>query len=309
MDKRYGRHHGHGSPVLGPVLMIAAGVVFLLNNLGVLPWSIWGQLWRLWPLVLVAIGLDMLFGRRSALLSLVIAVGVLGAGAGVLYYTGGLNAANIVRLPVKAPLFNATSANVTINTDGGDLTLGGLVDSNDQLASGTLEYYDKRGEPTHELTMSDSGVMLRFEQHNKGDFPTFNFGGDSSPRWDVLLTMQIPLTLILDVGDGNSTLDLTNLRATHLDLHSKDGNIRFTAPENAGSMTGTIEIADGNIDIAVPKSVASSIHIEKGDGNIHKDSEFNQDGDTYTTLGSADSKNKLELTIKMKDGNVNLRSK
>ena len=44
--------------MIGPVILIGLGVVLLLNNLEVLPWSIWGALFRLWPVLLVAVGLE-----------------------------------------------------------------------------------------------------------------------------------------------------------------------------------------------------------------------------------------------------------
>jgi len=46
-------------PVFWPILLIAVGVIFLLSNLGMLPFEPW-QLWRLWPLIIVVIGLDVL---------------------------------------------------------------------------------------------------------------------------------------------------------------------------------------------------------------------------------------------------------
>ena len=61
--------HRRGS-LVGPMILIALGVVFLLNNLGILPWSIWEVILRLWPILLIGIGLDLLLGRRSVLGSL-----------------------------------------------------------------------------------------------------------------------------------------------------------------------------------------------------------------------------------------------
>lgn len=46
-------------PVFWPLLLIAVGVIFLLSNLGLLSFDPW-QLWRLWPVILVVIGLDIL---------------------------------------------------------------------------------------------------------------------------------------------------------------------------------------------------------------------------------------------------------
>lgn len=50
-----------GFPV-APVLLIASGVLFLLNNLGVLHFN---QLFRWWPVLLIALGVYMLYVRLS----------------------------------------------------------------------------------------------------------------------------------------------------------------------------------------------------------------------------------------------------
>ena len=38
--------------LVGPAILVALGVVFLLNNLGYLGWGVWGTLLRLWPVLL-----------------------------------------------------------------------------------------------------------------------------------------------------------------------------------------------------------------------------------------------------------------
>jgi hypothetical protein len=49
----------HIGSIFWPILLIAVGMIVLLDNLGLLPFDPW-QLVRLWPLVLVVIGLDIL---------------------------------------------------------------------------------------------------------------------------------------------------------------------------------------------------------------------------------------------------------
>ena len=46
--------------LFGPLVLIAAGVVLLLNTLGVLPWSIWSQIGRFWPVLVILGGLSIL---------------------------------------------------------------------------------------------------------------------------------------------------------------------------------------------------------------------------------------------------------
>lgn len=50
-------------PPVGPALMIGLGVLFLLNNMGLLRFS---QIFRMWPLALIATGIYMLIERGKA---------------------------------------------------------------------------------------------------------------------------------------------------------------------------------------------------------------------------------------------------
>lgn len=53
--------HRPAAPLVIPLLLIAAGIVLLLNTLGVLPWETWGEIGRFWPVVVIAFGLSILW--------------------------------------------------------------------------------------------------------------------------------------------------------------------------------------------------------------------------------------------------------
>ena len=48
-----------------PLILITAGVIFLLNNFGLLPWSIWAAIWRFWPVILIFTGLELILPDSS----------------------------------------------------------------------------------------------------------------------------------------------------------------------------------------------------------------------------------------------------
>ena len=48
--------------IVWPVILITIGVIFLLQNFGLLSWSIWGSLWRWWPIILILVGLELFLG-------------------------------------------------------------------------------------------------------------------------------------------------------------------------------------------------------------------------------------------------------
>ncbi|MFN8595566.1 MAG: DUF5668 domain-containing protein [Anaerolineae bacterium] len=50
------------NPRFWPIVLIGAGVIFLPNNLGVIQGNPWSVIWRLWPVLLIALGLEILIG-------------------------------------------------------------------------------------------------------------------------------------------------------------------------------------------------------------------------------------------------------
>ncbi len=46
----------------GAFILILLGILFLLSNFGVLPWSVWEIIGRFWPVALILFGLEILIG-------------------------------------------------------------------------------------------------------------------------------------------------------------------------------------------------------------------------------------------------------
>jgi len=82
--------------VLFPILLIGLGVTLLTQSRGLVPWEIWAQLWRLWPVVLILIGLDIIIGRRSAI------GGYLVGAIAVTSLTGIVSVATVFPQPVES---------------------------------------------------------------------------------------------------------------------------------------------------------------------------------------------------------------
>jgi hypothetical protein len=62
MNEEKQRHLGS---LFGSFLLIAAGIVLLLNNFEVLPWSIWDTIVIFWPVIFIMIGLDAIFSNTA----------------------------------------------------------------------------------------------------------------------------------------------------------------------------------------------------------------------------------------------------
>ena len=74
-QERERRRGVHRSGLFWPLLLIAIGVIFLLNNLGWMTGDLWENILLFWPLLLVLMGIDG-FLRREGLVGATLAIGM-----------------------------------------------------------------------------------------------------------------------------------------------------------------------------------------------------------------------------------------
>ena len=125
--------------LVGPAILIGLGLVFLANNMGWLGWEVWLTLLRLWPVLLIAVGLDLLVGRRTALGSVLIVVVLVGVVSAAVWWSGAwwTRSIPVAGETISQTLSGATRADVEIGMGAGTLRLRGLDDSN-ALIDGTV---------------------------------------------------------------------------------------------------------------------------------------------------------------------------
>jgi len=63
--------------ILGGTAFLTAGIILLMNNFGVIPWSIWSYIIYFWPVIFIFIGLDLISGNSLILKLLTSLVGIL----------------------------------------------------------------------------------------------------------------------------------------------------------------------------------------------------------------------------------------
>jgi hypothetical protein len=112
--------------VFWPLLLIALGLIFLLQNFGFISGVSWRAVASLWPLLLVLIGLDIAFARRWPAPTLVAEVLVIAAGLALVAYSPNLapgvfvfgDGAGPGDSDVSVPRNNATQLALTLNGGG-----------------------------------------------------------------------------------------------------------------------------------------------------------------------------------------------
>jgi len=195
--------------LVGPAILIGLGLLFLANNFGLLPGNVWAVAWRFWPLLLVLLGLEILIGRQSTLVSAIIAVvGILlivGLVAAAVYWGwGGVPQSGITEHVVQE-MGGAESVAVSLDFPTGDLRVRALEDSPDLMDA---RFSGLPVERWYDVTAEHGNLRLK----SKGGSFIWWPGMAAENSWDIALSSRIPLTLNVDAGVGQATLDLSGLQ-------------------------------------------------------------------------------------------------
>lgn len=293
------RHYRGG--LVWPVILIGAGVIFLLNNMGMLSWSIWETLWRLWPVLLIAIGLDILIGRHSRLGSLIVAlllVGVLAAAIGwgvPSFGAAARSAAQVERTEAIAEdLRGADQAQVKIGFGVGNLYLAALPEGSGQLLRGSVDL--SKGE-----SLRQDRTGSRFELESQGTWSLGpNIGMDERKKWDLELNRDIPLDLQINTGVGRATIDLTQINLRSLDINGGVGQATIKLAQR-GRYDVKIDGGVGEIILSLPPGLAARVSVDGGLGGVSVDGNFNRRGDQYISPDFDTAANRAEVNV---DGGI-----
>lgn len=288
-----------------PVALIVLGVLVLAGNLGLGLGPVWrfvGGALQLWPVALVALGLDMLtrgsyrlliWSVAVAVVIVVTAYGGLGRAAGppvVIDQATQGAARSRVELDVGAGPVNLTAA-----PGGGDALWGTVrTAANERLSQSAR----KRGDTLEvSLRARAAGWPLG------GGFGAFGGG-----EWDLNLNQDLPTDLVVDGGVGALTLDLERAQLGSLDLDGGVGAVTLTLPR-AGGFTGSVDGGVGSVTIVVPRALPVIIEVDTGIGGVNVDPSFARSGNTYSSpaVGAAGG-DAARLQVDVGVGSLTVRS-
>lgn len=284
--------------------LILLGLFGLLWNFNVLPDGFWGEFWTLWPLLLVAVGVNLVLSRRRAWL---------GSAAALAVVTGSLAAAWVLAVanPSASPSLTIGSESISVKSDGaqsarlnltlaaGDLTLTSGAPSGLLLSGGSQGSIAES--TAQRVSVSRSGGRSTMDVRLNSDW-SFQFpprrGDPSSSRWVLRHAEGIPTDIRIETGASDLNLDLRELNVQRLNVDGGAADIDVVLPANAGRTTADFSIGAAELDITVPDGVAARIDFEGGISSLNIDeSRFPKQGDRYVSPDFESAANRVTIKI------------
>lgn len=297
--------HPRGMPgITWAVILIAVGVVFLLNNLHINGFSInWLELIRYWPVILILVGLDVLIGRRSVFGSLAVAALALVVVGGLVWMVGFTKTSSTfgpsVKRDVTQELGDVKTARINFNLGAGETIVRPMSDSKN-LVSGTYTTNRDLTLNVDYKTSGDNGV-LTIRQEGKSSNP--DIFSDFVGLLDLKLTDAVPVDLVVDAGVGQVTFDLTGIKLSSLKLKGGVGNVEVKLPDR-GDYTVNADMGIGQLIVETPKSLEANVAFDGGISNADVPSRFKSKGESHwQTSGYEGARDRVDLTVKTGIGN------
>ena len=290
--------------VFWPLLLIALGLIFLLQNFGFISGVSWLAVASLWPLLLILIGLDIAFARRWPLPTLAVEIAVIAAGLALIAYSPNLSPGVFVfgngdgtgQTDVALPR-GATQLNLTLN--------GGAIRS--YHVSGGASQLVEAHSASPDLRLRVSGgsngrADVRLDQVSSGFFHPINEGDVQ-----IRLASDVPTSLTINVGAGEFDVDLSDVRVTDAKVNVGASSMRFVVPKPSGDIAIRMNGGASNIVIVVPDGVDARIATTGGLLSLRSDnprlgttgsaSGVFAGGTSVETSGYGAAQNRVTLTI------------
>jgi hypothetical protein len=219
---QFGRFLG----ILTGLLVIIAGVIILLGNLGILNRNIVELIVDLWPLTLIAIGAYFIWRRFRPL-------------------------SELSPTRVSEPIDGIARAEVEVEFGAGELLVNGL-EKDGLLFEGTslfeVEKSTRRSGDTVKVKLRRApGAWLSSTASLHGD------------RSELFLSRKLPLMLRFNMGACRAVIDLTENKIERVEVNTGESDVTVRLPREAGFTRAIAKGGAATIRLEVPEGVAARI--------------------------------------------------
>lgn len=288
------------------IFLILLGLVFLLNNFGILPWEIWQNIWKFWPILLILFGVEALLGRNSSPKSLGLLLILIFIVPIILILnplTG--NPLATKSLAITKPLGNLTKASFSFHLPSSNIKINSLENSSNDLVKGSLKY-------SQLLPVPNFGEEKRFGEAKynliQADTTNIPFSSNLGNSGNFSLTRLIPIELSFKATTGVFDFDFTKLRISLVEIESEAGSttIKFASDFSTKAF---IKNKASVIKLEIPEEQAASIKIDTSIKTVNLDKKrFSKIDETfYKTANFDQATTKIEIEISGSASSIELK--
>jgi N-terminal domain of toast_rack, DUF2154 len=195
---------------------------------------------------------------------------------------------------------DAQSARAQLKMGAGELNLAGGAD---QLMEGDFSYNVSEWKPEVSYDVSgDEGKLVVRQGGSEGS----NLTGEARNEWDISLNDELPTDLVVQMGAGESNLDLDSLSLMRLKLQMGAGKTTVDLTgDYAQGFDSSIQGGVGEATVELPSEVGVKAKAQGGLGKINAEG-LKRVGDSYVNDAYGESDVTLNVNVQGGIGEINL---
>lgn len=254
------------------VVLVGIGAILLLANFDIVSGKSLAVLALVWPILIVGIGFDLLFGRRSWALGGLVGVVTVGLIIVLMLLGPGFGWVGDTDLKVEklsVPVGQATSASVALDSSRYGAKVYALEASSVSdrpLLDATVRYhgslrFESSGDPEKSVSIA---VKDRHWWWFWRDL-------DDAEPWSIGLDPSLPLNLSIQHSSGSSDLDLSGLRVSDVEVRVSSGSARVNLPALSGQKYPVrLKLSSGDLqaEAAAGAWTDMKVDISSGDARV-----------------------------------------
>ena len=238
--------------------------------------------------------------KRLAFLFTLLVTGAVLAGACGTQPAGTQQVGKMQRESKSVDPKDAQSARAQLKMGAGELNLAGGAD---QLMEGDFSYNVSEWKPEVSYGVSgDEGKLVVRQGGSEGS----NLTGEARNEWEIRLNDELPTDLVVQMGAGESDLDLDSVALTGLKLQMGAGKTTVDLTgDYAQSFNSSIQGGVGEATVELPSEVGVKAKAQGGLGKINAEG-LKRVGNSYVNDAYGESDVTLNVNVQGGVGQINL---
>lgn len=326
--------------ITGGLFFIFIGIVLLLNSSGVIPWEIWGEFLRFWPVFLILIGLRIILGgsmiAQAILFILSLAVFTFVGLVGWMRRDNQFRDAVYNRLNGSPAIVTILNKFVSTSSEQMDTELKvefangdtesrkmnfvfgsgeNTINDSEITESVTLKakYFEGRGDPLLNSEYTDNTRQVINFSTRTENVNIFDFNFWDVTKYDFMLGgKDIPTDINIDMGSGSTYINLEDQKTDNMYYKIGSGKFDLKLSEKSLPRKVEIDLGSGSCTVEIPKNSAVILKYAIGSGSLTYDSkpffgigEFREE----LSMNAGETVPVFELILKMGSGQTTIVKK
>ncbi|MDA3936580.1 MAG: DUF5668 domain-containing protein [Actinomycetota bacterium] len=303
----------HFNKAVEGLTLVAVGLIFLGNTTGALPWSVWISIFSLWPLLLVAAGVDLI-GKGldntwlRVLSSLVVLAGLV---FGALFMTPGSWGFGLGFMAGDSEPYSYT-ARADREISEGRLVIEGAFGDVDITDGGRLVEVSGKAigdRPEFDLTKSGNEVLVELVVSDARSIA----GVPDEIRMNVALSRHVLWDIEVQAGAAAIDGDLRDLAVASLSVDTGVSDAAITLggiPRGVDEVPIRVDTGVSSVTIRIPDTAEARVVADTGIAVVNTSDDFDRvsDEDTriWETEGYDDATARYEISVDAGVGSVTI---